>query len=212
MNRNISLASRDPLPLGREDIYKGMEEIGAYLDVTPRDFQEIYAHAYKIARGRLLSSITAGDIMHVPVLCVAEEQSVRDLVIFLDDHRISGAPVVGAEGRLSGVVSESDVVRFVGGGALSKVTCQMLADITGRTVETVENTKDVGAIGAAMLAAVGSGLFPDLAQAAAHVKVNGRYTPNTALKPVYDRNYRVFRQLYASNKKNFALLNKLKEA
>ena len=69
MNRNISLASRDPLPLGREDIYKGMEEIGAYLDVTPRDFQEIYAHAYKIARGRLLSSITAGDIMHVPVLC-----------------------------------------------------------------------------------------------------------------------------------------------
>ncbi|WP_418216020.1 HPP family protein, partial [Bilophila wadsworthia] len=116
MNRNISLASRDPLPLDREDIYKGMEEIGAYLDVTPRDFQEIYAHAYKIARGRLLSSITAGDIMHVPVLCVAEEQSVRDLVIFLDDHRISGAPVVGADGRLSGVVSESDVVRFVGGG------------------------------------------------------------------------------------------------
>ena len=103
------------------------------------------------------------------------------------------------------------VIRFVGGGALSKVTCQMLADITGRTVETVENTKDVGAIGAAMLAAVGSGLFPDLAQAAAHVKVNGRYTPNTALKPVYDRNYRVFRQLYASNKKNFALLNRLKE-
>ena len=211
MNRNISLASRDPLPLGREDIYKGMEEIGAYLDVTPRDFQEIYTHAYKIARGRLLSSITAGDIMHVPVLCVAEEQSVRDLVIFLDDHRISGAPVVGAEGCLSGVVSESDVVRFVGGGALSKVTCQMLADITGRTVETVENTKDVGAIGAAMLAAVGSGLFPDLAQAASHVKVNWRYTPNTALKPVYDRNYRVFRQLYASNKKNFALLNRLKE-
>ena len=63
MNRNISLASRDPLPLGREDIYKGMEDIGTYLDVTPRDFQEIYAHAYKIARGRLLSSITAGDIM-----------------------------------------------------------------------------------------------------------------------------------------------------
>ena len=105
----------------------------------------------------------------------------------------------------------SPVIRFVGGGALSKVTCQMLADITGRTVETVENTKDVGAIGAAMLAAVGSGLFPSLTLAAAHVKVNGRYEPNAALKPVYDRNYRVFRQLYASNKKNFALLNKLKE-
>lgn len=116
MNRKISLASRDPLPLEKGDIYKGMEEIGAYLDVTPRDFQEIYSHAYKIARGRLLSSITAGDIMHVPVLCVTEEQNVRDLVVFLDDHRISGAPVVGADGRMAGVVSESDVVRFVGGG------------------------------------------------------------------------------------------------
>lgn len=49
----------------------------------------------------------------------------------------------------------SEPIRFVGGGALSPVTCQMLADITGRTIETVENTKDVGAIGAAMLAAVG---------------------------------------------------------
>lgn len=116
MNRKISLASREPLPLGREDIYRGMEEIGAYLDVTPRDFQEIYAHAYKIARTRLLSSITAGDIMHVPALCVAEEQTVRDLVVFLDDRRISGAPVVDAGGRIAGVVSESDVVRFVGGG------------------------------------------------------------------------------------------------
>lgn len=38
----------------------------------------------------------------------------------------------------------SDPIRFVGGGALSPVTCQMLADITGRTIETVENTKDVG--------------------------------------------------------------------
>ena len=64
------------------------------------------------------------------------------------------------------------------------------------------------AIGAAMLAAVGGGLYSDLTQAAAHVRVNGRYTPNAAVKPVYDRNYRVFRQLYASNKKNFSLLNR----
>lgn len=116
MNRKISLASRDPLPLGKEDVYKAMEEIGAYLDVTPRDFQEIYAHAYKIARSRLLSSVTAGGIMRVPVLCVTEGQAVRELIAFLDDHRISGAPVVGADGRISGVVSESDVVRHVGGG------------------------------------------------------------------------------------------------
>ncbi|MFR0876299.1 MAG: hypothetical protein ACLSHC_18240 [Bilophila wadsworthia] len=114
MNRNISLASRDPLPLGREDIYKGMEEIGAYLDVTPRDFQEIYAHAYKIARGRLLSSITAGDIMHVPVLCVAEEQSVRDLVIF--PTIIAFRRARRGRGRAPSGLLGSDIVRFAGGG------------------------------------------------------------------------------------------------
>ena len=111
MNRNISLASRDPLPLGREDIYKGMEEIGAYLDVTPRDFQEIYAHAYKIARGRLLSSITAGDIMHVPVLCVAEEQSVLEL---LRTRRINRIPVVDAGMRPVGIVSRTDIINAFG--------------------------------------------------------------------------------------------------
>ncbi|MFR1533083.1 MAG: hypothetical protein ACLSTO_05175 [Bilophila wadsworthia] len=104
MNRNISLASRDPLPLGREDIYKGMEEIGAYLDVTPRDFQEIYAHAYKIARGRLLSSITAGDIMHVPVR--ASPRAIPG--IYLRRHRISATGVTrpsNAHRATSSVVS-----------------------------------------------------------------------------------------------------------
>lgn len=105
----------------------------------------------------------------------------------------------------------AQTVRFVGGGALSRVTCQMLADITGRTIETVEHTKDVGAIGAAMLAAVGSGAFASLSEAAKLVQVNGRYTPNADNRAVYERNYQVFRRLYASNQKNFALLNAQKE-
>lgn len=103
----------------------------------------------------------------------------------------------------------SDPIRFVGGGALSLVTCQMLADITGRTIETVENTKDVGAIGAAMLAAVGSGAFASLSDAAKLVAVNGTYRPDPLTKAVYDRNFRVFRKLYAANKENFAILNRL---
>ena len=103
----------------------------------------------------------------------------------------------------------SDPIRFVGGGALSPVTCQMLADITGRTIETVENTKDVGTIGAAMLAAVGSGAFTSLSDAAKLVAVNGTYRPDPSTKAVYDRNFRVFRKLYAANKENFAILNRL---
>ena len=114
MNRKIALSPRDPVPLAPEDIYRGMQEVGSYLDITMQDFRELYEHAYRIARDRILSSVTAGDIMRSPALCVHEEDSVRDVVRFLDEHRISGAPVVDAENRIAGIVSESDIVGLVG--------------------------------------------------------------------------------------------------
>ena len=104
-------------------------------------------------------------------------------------------------------VKTASTLRFVGGGALSRVTCQILADVTGRTVETVADTKDVGAVGAAMLVAVGSGQIADLTQAAGLIRPSARYTPTPANNALYDRNYKVFKNLYAANKKNFAALN-----
>lgn len=104
-------------------------------------------------------------------------------------------------------VKIASTLRFVGGGALSRVTCQILADVTGRTVETVADTKDVGAVGAAMLVAVGSGQIAELTQAAGLIRPAARYTPDPANQALYDRNYKVFKNLYAANKKNFAALN-----
>ena len=122
MNRKISLSPRDPVPLTTEDVYRGMQEVGSYLDITMRDFRELYEHAYRIARDRILHSVTAADIMRVPVLCVGEGDGVIDVIRFLDEHGISGAPVVDAERRLIGIVSESDVVRLVGGGAVTAMS------------------------------------------------------------------------------------------
>ena len=104
-------------------------------------------------------------------------------------------------------VKIASTLRFVGGGALSRVTCQILADVTGRTVETVADTKDVGAVGAAMLVAVCSGQIADLTQAAGLIRPAARYTPDPANQALYDRNYKVFKNLYAANKKNLAALN-----
>lgn len=104
-------------------------------------------------------------------------------------------------------IKTADTLRFVGGGALSRVTCQILADVTGRTVETVASTKDVGAVGAAMLVAVGSGCIGSLSEAGSLIKAESRYIPNAENKALYDRNYEVFKNLYAANKKSFAVLN-----
>ena len=101
----------------------------------------------------------------------------------------------------------SPVVRFAGGGALSKTTCQILADVLGRKVETVESPQNVGAVGAAVVLAVGLGLIPSFAEAKKMIPASRSFAPNFKNKPVYDRNFEVFKGLYRSNKKGFARLN-----
>lgn len=104
-------------------------------------------------------------------------------------------------------VKTSDIIRFVGGGALSPLTAQMLADITGRTVETVNNTQEVGAIGAALVVAAGIKGEDVLELSRRLVKANRAYVPNPENNEAYERNFRVFKNLYKSNAANYKLLN-----
>jgi L-xylulokinase len=84
-------------------------------------------------------------------------------------------------------------VRLAGGVTNAPMWVQMFADILELDVETIE-VKELGALGAAMTAAVAAGLYPDLATAAkAMVKVSRVYHPNPALAPVYRRKYRDFK-------------------
>jgi CBS domain-containing protein len=57
-----------------------------------------------------LSSVRVLDLMSRPALTVGRETPLREVASFLSDHHISGAPVVDDDGRLLGVVSESDIV------------------------------------------------------------------------------------------------------
>ena len=101
----------------------------------------------------------------------------------------------------------NDPLRFVGGGALSPVTAQMLADITGRTVAVVENPQNAGAAGAAACCGLALGVYPNFPAIARSVRITRTHTPDPAHRAVYDRNYGVFKRLHADNRKNFALLN-----
>jgi len=98
-------------------------------------------------------------------------------------------------------------VRFVGGGALSPLTCQILADVLGIGVETVADPQNVGAVGAALVAAVGLHLAQDLSEAKRLVRADASYAPDPANKPAYDRGFAVFKRLYRANRLNFAALN-----
>ena len=109
----------------------------------------------------------------------------------------------------SAKVKTSEKLRFVGGGALSDVTCQILADVTGRTVETVDKPQNVGSVGAAAVCGVGLGLIDSMERVGDFIRVTQSYEPNPDNRAVYDRGYAVFRRLYDSNKKNFRILNEI---
>jgi xylulokinase len=83
----------------------------------------------------------------------------------------------------------------------------MLADITGRTIETIDNSQEVGAIGTAL--AVAAGLIGEdvLELSRRLVKANRAYVPDPRNKEIYDRNYSVFNKLYKDNASNFWALN-----
>ncbi|MBR0230605.1 MAG: carbohydrate kinase, partial [Clostridia bacterium] len=104
-------------------------------------------------------------------------------------------------------VKTSDTIRFVGGGALSPVMSQILSDITGRTIETVNNAQEAGAVGAALVVAAGINGEDVLALSRRLVKANHTYTPDPDNKEVYERNFKVFKNLYKSNAANFKQLN-----
>ena len=105
-------------------------------------------------------------------------------------------------------IKTSKTIRFVGGGALSPVTCQILADITGRTIETVPSPQNVGAVGAAAVVAVGLGLVSDLECTKQFIPVAATYKPDMKKHAKYKPYYKTFRKLYAANKSLFKAVSK----
>lgn len=104
-------------------------------------------------------------------------------------------------------VNTSETIRFCGGGALSPATSQILADITGRRIETVPEPQNAGSVGAAITAAVGLGEAGSIEELSEMVKPDQVFEPRNEYRELHDRNFDTFKKLYVSNKKNYAALN-----
>lgn len=104
-------------------------------------------------------------------------------------------------------VNISTTIRFVGGGALSTITGQILADMTGHQIDIVATPQNVGAVGAAAVTGVGLGIIPDLDKIKDYIPAERSFIPNAGHKEVYDKNFKVFKNLYKSNRGNFKALH-----
>lgn len=95
--------------------------------------------------------------------------------------------------ELSGEVKH---VRLCGGVAKSPMWCQMFADILERPVELTE-VSELGALGAAMCAGIGAGLFIDCKDAVKKcVKITKVYKPDDRKKADYQKAFKTWEKYY----------------
>ncbi len=88
------------------------------------------------------------------------------------------------------------VMRSVGGAANSRLWTQIKADITGKPI-VVPSSDTAAALGAAILAGVGIGMYADFDEAVEMtVRDQAYYEPDQALYEMYGRNYGIYRELY----------------
>jgi CBS-domain-containing membrane protein len=106
-----------PVEISEQDVVEAMKAIEGYLDITPGDFKEVYQVAYSLAVKRLLTSRKAADLMTKAVQLLNQEMDLVKAAALLAEKQISGAPVVGNEGKIVGVVSEKDFLQEMGFGA-----------------------------------------------------------------------------------------------
>lgn len=85
-----------------------------------------------------------------------------------------------------------------GGGTRSAHWPQMMADVLGLPVQ-LGTAEETGALGAAMAAAVGTGLCPDEAAAVARMaRTRATLTPDPARQALHDRRFAVWQRLTAA--------------
>lgn len=102
------------MELKEEDIFAAMREIPGYLDITPRDFKDIYALAFRHALERLSREVTVAEIMTREVAWVSPDTPVDQVAETMGRRGVSGLPVLEGDRRVVGVVSEKDFLRRMG--------------------------------------------------------------------------------------------------
>ena len=100
--------------------------------------------------------------------------------------------------RLSDLDVPTEKIRIMGGGSKSQVWMNIRADLMGRQIEVLDHG-DASALGAAAIAAVVIGTYPDLRRAVAALKIPATLIePDAANHGIYDQAYRNYQKLFAA--------------
>lgn len=93
----------------------------------------------------LPSAMTAQSVMKTHIFTIPADRHPAEAIQLMIEHRISGVPVVDAEGNLEGIITEKDVLRLLyePEGAITQVRDLMTAPVRGFQMDDpLENVCD----------------------------------------------------------------------
>ncbi len=101
------------LEISDEDIKAALKEINTYIDISIEDFKEIYLHALRHAKDRLLN-ISVDSVMTKNIISVTEEANINEAIHLFSENKISCLPVVDDKGEIKGIVTRKDIIVATG--------------------------------------------------------------------------------------------------
>ncbi len=99
-------------------------------------------------------------------------------------------------------------LNLIGGGAKSPLWCQIVADITNRTIHQIADPHFAGAKGVALLASVSLGFIPTFHDIKKYVAIQDTYHPRPEYRKLYDRLFVEFKNIYKQNKAWYRRMNR----
>lgn len=110
---------------------------------------------------------------------------------------------------LLGMGLEINEMMMTGGGARSQVWRQMLSDVLNCKVRTIES-EEGPALGAAILAGVGAGIFKSIESACeSYIQKDKEIRPNQDNHIIYNKYYDIYQKLYKDLENSFLKLGQL---
>lgn len=105
---------RNSIRLTREDFDHALTDMGTYIDVTVDDLMEISTRAHIHASIREKESLLVGRLMTSDLHTVRPETTLSAAAHAMVTMRISGLPVVDQNNKLTGIITEADLLRAIG--------------------------------------------------------------------------------------------------
>ncbi len=102
------------LGVNRADLEAALGDMGAFIDVSESDLEQIYSKALMRSHQRRLGQVQCTDIMRRDVITAEFGDALEDIWLLMRQRNIKGIPVVDRARRVVGMVTIIDFLKLAG--------------------------------------------------------------------------------------------------